>query len=509
MTPCPHRKSRPGLFTLAATLLLSACASLQSIDLPDEAALPPVEDAFWSSLKPDFEGDWYYLLNDGSKALDWRLTAIDTARESIDIQTFLLGMDAVGVMILDHLVAAADRGVRVRFMIDDSFLQHEDPTLMVLQQHANFDFRVFNPYLRRGGGAMTRMALNLGEFHRLDHRMHNKAMVVDNEVAIVGGRNLADEYFGFDGGLNFRDMELLVGGPIVQKVSNEFDEYWNDDWSYPLDLLTHAKPDEDELIKARGEQERLGLVHKEQSSGERQAQWEALMPEVLPGSSTLLADRAPVENPALASEAPVQTAQNLVALMDGAREEIIMVSAYFIPNEVLEDMVHRAEERGVQVSVLTNSIRSNNHLSAHSAYRNHINTLLSSGADIYEVKVNASDRPFYIFPPVEDKVLALHAKTIVVDSDKVFIGSANLDPRSMKINTEMGLVVESAELNAALREALAPDFEGGNAWNVRFDEDGKVIWVSDDEVLTAQPAGSAMQRLEDWFFSLLPIEDEL
>ena len=112
-------------------------------------------------------------------------------------------MDAVGVAILDHLLAAADRGVRVRFLIDDSFLQHEDPSLMVLQQHANFDFRVFNPYLRRGGGGATRMALNLGEFHRLDHRMHNKAMVVDNEVAIVGGRNLADEYFGFDGGPEF------------------------------------------------------------------------------------------------------------------------------------------------------------------------------------------------------------------------------------------------------------------------------------------------------------------
>ena len=186
--PIPRRgcASRSRLLTLAAALLLGACASLQPIDLPDETALPPVEDAFWSNLKPDFEGDWYYLLNDGSEALDWRLTAIDTARESIDIQTFLLGMDAVGVAILDHLLAAADRGVRVRFMIDDSFLQHEDPSLMVLQQHANFDFRVFNPYLRRGGGAMTRMALNLGEFHRLDHRMHNKAMVVDNEVAIVG-----------------------------------------------------------------------------------------------------------------------------------------------------------------------------------------------------------------------------------------------------------------------------------------------------------------------------------
>ena len=305
----------------------------------------------------------------------------------------------------------------------------------------------------------------------------------------MGGRNLADEYFGFDGGLNFRDMELLVGGPVVQKVSKEFDEYWNDDWSFPLDLLTHATPDEDELIKARSEQERLGLVHKEQTPAETQGQWEALMPNVLPGSSTLLADRAPVDNPALASEAPVQTAQSLIALMNGAQEEIIMVSAYFIPNEVLEEMIDGAEQRGVQVRVLTNSIRSNNHLSAHSAYRNHINTLLSSGADIYEVRVNATARPFYIFPPVEDKVLALHAKTIVVDSDKVFIGSANLDPRSMKINTEMGLVVESPQLNGALREALAPDFEGGNAWNLRFDENGKVIWVSDDEVLTAQPAG--------------------
>ena len=163
----------------------------------------------------------------------------------------------------------------------------------------------------------------------------------------------------------------------------------------------------------------------------------------------------------------------------------------------------------MSVQILTNSIRSNNHLSAHSAYRNHIAALMGFGADVYEVRADAADRTTYIRPPVGGKELGLHAKALIIDHDRVFIGSANLDPRSLRINTEMGLVVTSEALNAVLREAVAPDFAAGNAWNLRFDEAGEVIWVSGDEVLTAQPVDSAFQRLEDWFFAHLPIEDEL
>jgi putative cardiolipin synthase len=202
-------------------------------------------------------------------------------------------------------------------------------------------------------------------------------------------------------------------------------------------------------------------------------------------------------------------AHELMALIDSAKEEIVVISAYLIPTPVLEDAVRRAEERGVEVRLLTNSIRSNNHLTAHSAYRNHIEALMSHGASLYEVRVDAEDRPFYIRTPIAEKHLALHAKALIVDHDRVFIGSANLDPRSLRINTEMGLLVESRELNASLRSAVERDFADGNAWRLQFDEAGRVNWVSRNDVLTLQPAASTLQQIEDWFFAHLPIEDEL
>jgi putative cardiolipin synthase len=161
------------------------------------------------------------------------------------------------------------------------------------------------------------------------------------------------------------------------------------------------------------------------------------------------------------------------------------------------------------VRILTNSIRSNNHLAAHSAYRKHINELLADGAQLHEVRVDARDRHFYMFPPTDKKSLALHAKALVIDRDKVFIGSANLDPRSLRLNTEMGLLVYSEALNAEVRSMVERDFSQANAWHLRFDEDGNVIWVSGNVVLTSQPAESFMQRIEDWFFMHLPIEDEM
>jgi putative cardiolipin synthase len=158
---------------------------------------------------------------------------------------------------------------------------------------------------------------------------------------------------------------------------------------------------------------------------------------------------------------------------------------------------------------LTNSISSNNHLAAHSAYRNHIRQLLSGGAELHEVRVDARDRYVYMFPPADQKSLALHAKALVIDHDKVFIGSANLDPRSLRINTEMGLLIESESLNARVRTAFEKDFAEANAWHLEIDERGEVVWVAEGVVLTSQPADSFMQRIEDWFLAHLPLEDKM
>jgi putative cardiolipin synthase len=492
-----------------AALLAAGCTSLQPVDLPPEYTAAPADTRLWETLADERPGDWYALLNDGLGALDWRLRAIDSATESVDLQTFLWSVDTVGSLVLDHLVAAAERGVAVRLLVDDSFLLGKDDILLELAYHPNIEYRIYNPYKRRSNNVVTRQALNLAEFHRLDHRMHNKAMIVDNRVAIVGGRNLADEYFGLHAVANFRDLEVMVGGPIALEITAEFDSYWNDHWSVPIESLSHVSHTAADLDAARAVRVANLHIHAEQSDTERLEEWRALTSTAVDGEATLFADDPPEENPAEAREAPVQVANALMEILDAATEEVLIVSAYLIPTPELEGAVERAIGRGVRIRMLTNSIRSNNHLTAHSAYRNHIRALLDNGAELHEVRIDASDRDIYMLSPIEEKQLALHAKALVIDFDKVFIGSANLDPRSLRINTEMGLLIESEALNAEVRKAVTPDFSQTNAWLLELDEDGRVIWVSHDATLTEQPAASMLQRIEDWFFSHLPIEDEL
>jgi putative cardiolipin synthase len=490
-------------------LLCSACGSLAPIDHTSERSPPPASTALWSAMDGARRTDWYALLNDGPTALDWRLRAIDSASESIELQTFLWSFDTVGSLVLDHLVAAAERGVVVKLLVDDTFLAGEDPVLLELQQHPNIRYRVYNPYRRRAGGMLAREVLNLGEFRRLDHRMHNKVMIVDGRVAIIGGRNLADEYFGLHATANFRDMELITGGPGVQTMGEHFDAYWNDRWSIPVERLSHVRHAPADLEAARRVKQASGHLHREETPEVLRARWSALLGAAHHGESRLLVDRPPQGNPGARAEAPLQVANALIDVLAAAQSEILIVSAYLIPTPQLQGAIADAVARGVRVRLLTNSIRSNNHLAAHSAYRNHIDALLASGAELHEVRADATSRDIYMLAPVARKTLALHAKTLVIDRDQVFVGSANLDPRSLRINTEMGLLVSSGPLNADVRRAVAPDFARANAWELVRDGSGAVTWVSDTREQRTQPAASFMQNLEDWFLAHLPIEEEL
>jgi putative cardiolipin synthase len=496
-------------FTLLLSLLITGCSTLKPVDHAPEFTPPPAHTALWDAVDNSAPQDWHILLNDGPTALDWRLRAIDSASESIDFQTFLWHFDTAGAMVLDHVLRAADRGVQVRILIDDTFLVHEDELLLALAQHPKIEYRIFNPFKRRSGGLATRQLLNIADFGRLDHRMHNKAMVVDNRVAIVGGRNIADEYFGLDDSANFRDLELLLGGTVVQTISDAFDTYWNDRWSFPIESISHEVASSEQLADARRIADKSVHVHDEEPADKQRAAWLKIVDTADTGKAILFVDEPPEDNPKNRDEAPVLVANKLIELFDHATSEIVIVSAYLIPTPHLEGAVERAVARGVRVRILTNSIASNNHLSAHSAYRNHIDTLLEHGVELHEVRTDAENRGRYMLTPIGRKTLALHAKALIIDNDKVFVGSANLDPRSLRINTEMGFLVVSDAFNRTVRNALEGDFSDTNAWRLELQESGQVLWISDDETRDAQPAASFMQRIEDWFFSNLPIEGKL
>ncbi len=499
--------------SLAAALLVAGCAGrLQPVDVPDEFTPPPSQAAQWQEIEAVRDDNWFHVLNVGHEAFDWRLRAIDSAVGSIDLQTFIWDLDAVGHQVRNHLLAAAERGVFVRVLVDDSFVLDADADLLAIDEHPGIELKVFNPYQRRSSNAGLRQVLNAAEFHRLDHRMHNKVMVIDDRVAIVGGRNIATHYFGLHPEDNFRDMELVTGGPIVQSLADGFDEYWNDRWSFPVEavLAQRAGPGTPEPVAEALE---APLVppdwHLEESPAERLEAWKRLAEGAHGGAARLLLDEPPEDNPAEEDEAPVQVGVSLIDAIDTAETDVWLVSAYLIPTPELEAAIGRAVARGVRVRILTNSINSNNHLTAHSAWRKHTRTLVEMGVEVHELRADAEDRYRYIASPVQEKSLCLHAKILVFDDDRVFIGSANLDPRSLHINTEMGLLIESESLNGELRAALEPDFSTRNAWRLELDEDGRMTWVSDSERLHTQPTHSFMRQIEDWFLTLVPIEDEM
>jgi len=499
------------IFPLCAVagLLISGCVSLDPVQLPDEMAIAPASDPLWTSLENIREDSWIHLLNIGPEAIEWRLRAIDSATQSIDIQTFLWNDDSLGLMVLRHLFDAADRGVRVRLLLDDTFTAALEEEIWNIDHHPNIEYRIYNPFRRRYDGVVIRQMMNLGEFGRLDHRMHNKALIVDNRVAIIGGRNLADEYFGIHEDSNFRDLELLYGGSHVSELSDLFDSFWNNNWTFPEEMLLESPKrgmSSEEFASWVEDTVPLRLV---ESSEERNAAWVQMVTSAIGSEVSLIADEPAEDSPNDPDELPAQLSDALIRVFDEAEEELILVSAYLIPTPELEEAIERAEKRGVEVKILTNSLRSNNHLTAHSAYRKHIHRLVGHGADVHEVRAMAKDRHVYMDMPVENKLLGLHAKFIIIDESISVIGSANLDSRSLRLNTEVALVIRSEEVNSKLRELIELDFHQRNAWHLESQPDGSIHWVSDDERLTQQPSDSVFSNLEDWFLGYLPIEKEM
>jgi putative cardiolipin synthase len=507
--PRPCRASLLALAVLSAGIGLGGCATPRpAADRPVQEAFAPAQEGIWGQLgRTALADDRFHILNTGPEALAWRLRSIDTASSSVDLQTFLWLDDGSGRRMLARLVAAADRGVRVRILLDDSFTVREGNAIYAVSRHPNVEVRIYNPFSQRPDDLALRQLLNLGEFGRVDHRMHNKSMVVDNHVAIVGGRNLADEYFGEHSIGNFRDMDLLAVGPVVRDVSRTFDDYWNSPWSIDAKTIFDRRNATGDLPALRRWIAANVPDAPVESAEARLEAWRTLVAAAMPAHATVHADLPAGRDPSEGK--PDQLSAEIVSWIERAERELVIVSAYLVPTPALEDVIERAEQRGVEVRILTNSLRSNNHTAAHAAYRNFIGRLVGHGADLHEVRALAKDRDRYMQQPVGEKELGLHAKLMLVDDRWSFVGSANFDPRSLELNTEMGLLLDSTEVNRALREQLAVDFDPRNAWHVQRMADGSLRWVADDTVLDSQPAASTFQRLEDWFLSHLPIAGEM
>lgn len=474
----------------------------------ESGVLTEISTHITGKLKPHESA--YLLLPRNDDALNWRLALTDHATTSIDAQYFIWQNDATGKLLFDRLLKAADRGVRVRLLVDDIWLAANDEVIAALDDHPNFAIKIFNPtYTRHAvAGAFEFLAY----FQELNRRMHNKLFIVDNRMAIVGGRNIGNPYFGLSKKYNFRDLDVLTTGPVVEEISMAYDEYWNTELAYPGRLLSDKYSYEDldllrqEIKTCFAENAEL-LASYPLTPRNWSKEMHQLTRRMHSGEGHFLQD-----DPIVVHGEQLKLFDMLDILAAPSHEELIMVSPYLIPVKgSLEDLAELSSE-GVDIKILTASMASNNHTAAHSHYKKYRQRILDTGAELYEFRHDPSQaiRNEADISPVKSNFISLHVKALVGDRQRCFIGSLNLDPRALEINTENGLYIESPELAKQLAAMFDAMMAPENAWRVYLDKEEQTLrWESSAGTVDIQPARSFGQRIADFFFRLLPIESQL
>jgi cardiolipin synthase C len=507
-------------FFLLVFLLLTACAKKLPTDVqrtPSMAFLD-YETTYTGQLFEDAAlrnhgKSGFAIIRKGRPAYTARIAMTAMAEKTLDLQYYIWEADTTGRILALRLVEAADRGVRVRILVDDNTLAGRDSPIAAIDAHPNIEIRIFNPFPHRG----SRLFGYMTDFDRLNHRMHNKFVIVDNVLAIVGGRNIGNHYFGVQTDANFRDLDTAAAGPVVREISKVFDRFWNGDWSYPISALvdrTYTEADLKDTVATMRE-----TVNKEQYPYPLDEDVESLIGQLegirdrfiwAPGQ-VVWDDPSIIEEGKEASVIHDAFHRKLQTL----EKELLIEVAYFVSREKGVQEAKKLHEKGVRVRMLTNSLASNDVLPAHAGYAKRRKELIENGVELYEL------RPDAVSGTVKDKKLfavgkskaALHTKAIVFDRESVFIGSFNLDPRAAEINTEAGLYIESPELAqqviAYMDEGVLPQ----NSYRVELDEDGDLVWITEkdgEEVrYTKDPESTFWQRFVSGFIKMLPVEDQL
>ena len=417
-----------------------------------------------------------YPLVDGRDAFAARALLAHRAERSLDLQYYIWRNDLTGVLMLDALRSAAARGVRVRLLLDDNNTAGLDPTLVALDREPNIEVRLFNPFAQRawrGLGYLT-------DFSRLNRRMHNKSFTADNQVTIVGGRNIGDEYFGAADDVLFVDLDVMAIGAAVQAVSRDFDRYWNSESAYPIAVLADgAAAEAPQVLTERT----AALSSAPAAQAYLQAQRSLPFVEQLARRSLPLEwarARLVSDDPAKvrgAGQARAGVGTRLRALLGEPEGQLDLVSPYFVPGEGSTAALAAISAHGAAVRILTNSLEATDVAAVHAGYVKWRRELLQAGVSLYELRREGIDQQRHRgIGPFGSSSSSLHAKTFAVDRKRIFVGSFNLDPRSRDLNTEMGLVIESpalaAELDMRLTQAMPTQ-----AYQVRLEPDGKLVWI--------------------------------
>lgn len=456
------------------------------------------------------------LLDDPLDAFIARAQLSRAAERSLDIQYYIWKQDLTGHLLEHELVQAASRGVRVRLLLDDMNAAGKDEALRALASHPGIEVRLFNPARNRAPGLRRALEMAL-RFVGFNRRMHNKAWIADNRLALVGGRNVGDEYFGA-ANTNFRDTDLLLLGPAVAQTSAIFDAFWNSAAVVPLQAL-HAPDGATPPASDLAAHQRQWLADAEGSPWlgalHERRQW--LSQQLRVGATALhwsdsirvLSD-PPEKASALASrrDRAHWLLYDLTALLFSAERESWIVSPYFVPGTSGNLLLAGQARRGVDVRVLTNSLAANDVPTVHAGYAKYRAELLRHGVRLYELRPSQTDTQRRI---AGSSGASLHSKAVLVDGRRGFVGSFNFDPRSVQLNTEMGVVFDQPELAAELHRFIEQSTAAAVAWRVTLEGDGRLRWQGADSADTwsREPETGIGLRLLTWLLGLLPIESQL
>lgn len=470
-----------------------------------------------SEHRPGLSG--FRLLTIGMEAFLMRAVLAELAERTLDLQYYIFRNDDTGGLLTQALIRAADRGVRVRLLVDDLNLVTREDEVVALDSHPGIEVRIFNPFVARAASPLARLAGFVADPLRLNRRMHNKSFIADNQCAIVGGRNIGDEYFEANRDFGFGDLDVLAVGPVTHEISASFDVYWNSDFAYPLAAVGFRKSVAVWMDRLRA---RLsGHLDRMRESAYAQSLRETdLAMQLVERKMTL--EWAPAK---LIVDAPEKVAaqsgsmalpiERLRALAENASRELLLVSPYFVPGAEGVEILCQIRSRGVRVRILTNSLASSDVAAVHAGYSRYRGRLLEGGIELYEFKPITQSRRKGRRVIFGSARASLHAKTYVFDRDRAIIGSLNLDPRSIYLNTELALEIDSpiiaGELAVDFEELIQPEY----SYRVELDSGAAsgLKWTCTEEgrelVFHADPQASIWRRLAVVLLRLLPIEDQL
>ena len=509
------RRSKPFLFCIL-TVLLTGC-SLPSLDSRTSSKAlteAQVKDtALGKVILPEVQAhpgkSGIYPLPNAHDAFAARSLLARAAQKSLDVQYYIWHDDITGTLLLEELRAAADRGVRVRLLLDDNGTAGLDEELAALDSHPNIEVRLFNPFVVR----WPKVIGFVTDFMRSNRRMHNKSFTADNQATIIGGRNVGDEYFGAGESVLFADLDVLAIGKAAHDVSTDFDRYWDSKSSYPASLIL-PKVDADTLSKLKTRAD--NLINSQAAAEYSQAiKTSPFISAMLKGdldfewADVRMVSDDPGKGLGKATSNGLLIHQ-LAETLGRPSLTVDLISPYFVPTAAGVDAFSKMAQSGIKLRVLTNSLDATDVSAVHAGYAKRRKDLLAAGVTLYELqRISAADKPKETAGPFGSSGSSLHAKTFAVDHKRVFVGSFNFDPRSAHLNTEMGFVIESPNLALQIESAFDKEI-ARHSYEVRLSETGDLYWLeqSGANVIRhdSEPETSFIKRTIVWFLSLLPIE---